>query len=283
MNNEIKVSIIIVNYNTLELTLNCINSIYNKTIGVSFEIILIDNASTDGSKKVFEMDRRIKYIYSYENLGFGGGNNLGAQSAKGKYLFFLNPDTTLINNAIHVLVDFMESNPVACACGGNLYDANGNPAHSFRRYLPGLRWELNLLFNGLLDKIFYGNNTTFNHTDHIMKVGYITGADLMISKSIFLKNHGFSRDFFMYYEETDLCYRVTSNNKNIYSVPMAKIIHLEGKSFSSERKKHRRITIEKGYKIYRSKNYTWIQIIIGVPIHGLYLIAKKVCYSLLNK
>ena len=87
------VSIIIVNYNTKDLTSQCIDSIYEKTQGVRFEIILVDNASTDGSKEVFEKDTRITYIYSDENLGFGRANNLGAKVAKGKYLFLLNSDT----------------------------------------------------------------------------------------------------------------------------------------------------------------------------------------------
>ena len=94
------VSVIIVNYNTKKLTKNCIDSIFQNTKDVKFEVILVDNASTDGSKEFFEQDNRIKYIYSTTNLGFGKANNLGYKEASGKYLFLLNSDTLLLNNAI---------------------------------------------------------------------------------------------------------------------------------------------------------------------------------------
>ena len=83
------VSIIIVNYNTKQLTLDCINSVFDQTKDVSFEIILVDNASVDGSKELFEKDSRIKYIYSNQNVGFGRANNIGFEQAKGKYVFLL--------------------------------------------------------------------------------------------------------------------------------------------------------------------------------------------------
>ncbi|GHT72706.1 hypothetical protein FACS189456_1970 [Bacteroidia bacterium] len=86
------VSIIIVNYNTKQLTANCIDSVFHKTEGINFEVILVDNASTDGSKEHFRNDPRIQFIESDENLGFGRANNLGAKYAKGKYLFLLNSD-----------------------------------------------------------------------------------------------------------------------------------------------------------------------------------------------
>lgn len=105
------VSVIIVNYNTLGLTSDCIESIIAQTSTVEYEIILVDNASTDGSKEVFAQDKRIKYIYSDQNLGFGRANNLGIREAKGRYLFFLNSDTILLNNAVKLFFDFCEKNP----------------------------------------------------------------------------------------------------------------------------------------------------------------------------
>ena len=102
------VSVIIVNYNTLELTKNTIESVFEKTIEVSYEIILVDNASTDGSVEFFENNYKDKIILikNNENLGFGRANNKGIEIAKGKYIFLLNSDTLLINNAIKILFDF---------------------------------------------------------------------------------------------------------------------------------------------------------------------------------
>lgn len=277
------VSIIIVNYNTVDLTRDCINSIFALTKDIAFEVILVDNSSTDGSKEFFQNDSRIKYIYSDENLGFGGGNNLGAQVASGKYLLFLNPDTVLLNNAVKMLAKFMDANPNASACGGNLYDVDGKPTLSFRRYLPGIRWELNLISAGIFDKLLFGVNSIFNHTNNHLEVGYITGADLMVPRNLFLGCNGFSKDFFMYYEETDLCFRISQCDRKIFSVPNARIMHLEGKSFSSELAQKRRNIVENGYQTYRRKNYNSIQKIVGGFIHQLYLISKNVYYSLYRR
>src|SRR3712207_2177399 len=100
------VSIIIVNYNTCQLISNCIDTIFQNTDGISFEIIVIDNASCDASKSKFENDARINYVYSYENMGFGRANNVGMMLAKGEYIFLLNSDTLLINNAIKFFYDY---------------------------------------------------------------------------------------------------------------------------------------------------------------------------------
>ena len=99
------VSIVIVNYNTLLLVKNCIDSIIAKTACVNYEIIVVDNASTDNSKEYFSNDTRIKYIYNEKNLGFGLANNVGIKIAKGRNIFLLNPDTLLLNNAIKILYE----------------------------------------------------------------------------------------------------------------------------------------------------------------------------------
>ena len=227
------VSVIIVNYNTKELTKNCIDSIFEKTSGVTFEVILVDNASTDGSVEVFVQDNRIFFIQNNRNLGFGLANNEGNKIAQGKYVFFLNPDTLLLNNAIKILYDFMECHSHAGICGGNLFDSELNPIHSYRMMLPSFAWEMDYHLGQMFTRIRWGKNAEYNDSEAPMKVGYITGADMMIRKEIFDKVGGFSKYFFMYYEECELTYRINELGFNSYSVPSAKIQHLEGKSFPS--------------------------------------------------
>src|SRR5690554_917255 len=99
------VSIIIVNYNTCKLTQECINSIYEYTSEISFEVIVVDNASHDESKEFLSKDTRINYLYQTSNLGFGKANNVGLTYATGKYVFFLNSDTYLTCNIIKELCD----------------------------------------------------------------------------------------------------------------------------------------------------------------------------------
>lgn len=222
------VSIIIVNYNTEQLISDCINSIYEKTKNVIFEVIVVDNASKNDTS-IIKHDKRITYIESPKNLGFGGANNLGVQYAKGKYLFFLNPDTLLINNAIYILYSYLQNNPNVGICGGNLYDINKSPAHSYRIIAPGILSEIYTLVSGVPFKYFLHED--FNPTSSPIRVAYVTGADLLIRASIFNKIGGFNKQFFMYFEETYLCKEVSKLKYKIYNVPQAKIIHYEGKSF----------------------------------------------------
>nr|WP_290430501.1 glycosyltransferase family 2 protein [Paramuribaculum intestinale] len=248
------VSVIIVNYNTCRMTAECIDSVRQKTVGISYEIILVDNGSTDGSKEFFEQFEGVKYIYSDENLGFGRANNLGAQYASGEYLFLLNSDTLLINNAIKILYDYIRVHKRAGVVGGNLFDKEGNPNTSYKRHLPGLFESVdNMTFNKL-GKIRWGINRFFNHTASPLQVGYIQGADFMINRSLFDSLGGFCDEYFMYYEETDLCCRVAQAGYRCYNVPSANICHFDGASFDNQKSVSRFVMLEKSRQIYLRRN-----------------------------
>lgn len=224
------VSIIIVNYNTKDITKGCVESVYEKTKDITFEVIIVDNASTDGSKDLFEKDPRITYIYNTLNKGFGAANNDGIKVAKGRNILFLNSDTILVNNAIKILSDFLDHNIEAAGCGANMLDRNMNPTHSFGRFFPSIFWEINMLFHNIPERIIYGKHTNYNYSNRILKVAHIVGADLMVKKSVIDQIGGFDLCFFMYREETELCFRIIKKGYKLYSIPYAKIIHLEGQS-----------------------------------------------------
>lgn len=232
--NKIQVSVIIVNYNTKELTSNTIDSVYKKTKDITFEIIVVDNASIDSSVEFIENNHpEAKVIKCNENLGFGKANNLGIKIASGKYIFILNPDTILINNAIKILHDFLDYNIDVAAVCGNLFTANLKPAYSFSRIMPGVLNEIDVILFHSLSRIFYSNNSRFNNTQKPIKFkGTLSGADIMMRRDIFINLNGFDPDFFMYYEETELMHRVNRAGYKIASNPEAKIIHLEGASES---------------------------------------------------
>jgi GT2 family glycosyltransferase len=227
------VSIVIVSYNVRAMLRQCLNAVFEHTHGITFEVIVVDNSSHDGSPQMIRDEFPHIMLVESENKGFGHANNVGAKYAKGKYLFFLNPDTVLLNNAVKILFDFMDNHPKAGICGGNLFDADKKPARSYDVFLPSVAWELNLFSAMRLGKLRYGKNTQFNHTPYPRKVAYITGADLMMKADLFLRLNGFDTDFFVYYEETELAFRVKKAGYDAYSVPQAEIIHLEGKSFSN--------------------------------------------------
>jgi GT2 family glycosyltransferase len=252
------VSIIVVSYNTEALLKQCLESVFARTLDIEFEIIVIDNASSDGSRRmVKEVFPGVILIENQKNLGFGQANNLGFKYAKGRNVFLLNSDTILLNNAVKILSDYLDDNLQTGICGGNLFDENENPAHSFMRCLPSLFLELNSLFrNNRLFRIRYGKNLQFNYTNNPLEVGYITGADMMLRTSILNTVGGFDPDFFMYYEETELTYRIKRLGFSIYNVPNARIIHLGGKSFSNNNEKKKLFLNSED--LYYRKTHSWL-------------------------
>jgi len=276
------VSVIFVNYNTLNLLVNAIDSVFSKTEGIKYEIIVIDNNSTDDSKNIlFERyGNKINCVFLSENIGFGRANNEAIKIAKGRNIFLLNPDTILINNAIKILSDYLDNDPSVGVCGGNLYDENFSPMHSYTHVLPSIFAEINFLFLNLPLQLLYGKSVEFNTTNKPMEVAYITGADMML-KSDVLRNVGFfDEDFFMYYEETELTYRIKQGGYKVISVPNAKIIHLESKSFSYHSIKQKMMLY--GRYLYYKKLHSKIYYLFANVIFLLNCLIRIVIYWILN-
>lgn len=229
----VKVSVILVSYNTCKLTLDTISAIYKETKDINFEIILVDNNSKDDTvEEVEKTFKLVKIIKNNINAGFGAANNIGVKHASGEYIFLLNTDTILLNNAIKVLSDYLDVNNDVVASAGNLYDQKKNPTTSYSKLFPSLLSELNQLFFNFT-ALFHRSNAHFNYSDKPIKFkGSLSGADAMIRKDTFNLVGGFDEDFFLYYEETELFYRMTNLGHYVASVPDAKIIHLEGASES---------------------------------------------------
>lgn len=256
-----EVSIIIVNYNTKDLLDNCIKSIYKHTQNFDFEIIVVDNASLDGSNlHIRTVFPEVVLIESQTNLGFGKANNLGVEYAKGEFLFFLNSDTILLNNAIFYFLDFFKNNQnlnIGCL-GGVLFDDLKNHTHSSGSF-PSMSKILINLSKNYLKSIFktpFGiERYEFKDSNHF-EVDYITGADLFLSKELFLKVGGFDPIFFMYFEETDIQKQINKLGFKQYLIKNPKIIHLEGGSNSKPyfSAKSRMMMTESLFK-YLRKNY----------------------------
>jgi GT2 family glycosyltransferase len=271
------VSIIIVNYNTKDILKQCIESVFAKTQNIEFEVIVVDNASSDGSQQMIKNDfPDIIFIESPENLGFGRANNSGSKYAKGKYLFFLNSDTILLNNAVKILSDFMDNNSKVGICGGNLFNDEIKPVHSYSMFLPSIISELNIFSNVLIEKLLYRKNSYFNHTDIPKNVGYIMGADIMIRAELFNLLNGFDPDFFLYYEETELTYRVKESKYKVINVPQAKIIHLTGKSLSDSEYKLK-ISF-KSRRLYYKKTHNIFSYYIANSIYLLTIVSRCIFY-----
>lgn len=227
------VSVVIVNFNTKDLIINCIKSVIDKTQNINYEIIVADNNSSDSSAiEIQQKFPNVKLIILKENIGFGRANNECIKLARGKYIFCLNPDTLLINNSVKILFDFMENNISCGAAGGNLYDKDMKPSYSFgygddiisllfRKTI--LKWINRPVFRKIKD---YEKN---KDKSKIQEVNNITGADLMLRKSVLDEVGLYNEKFFMYFEETELETRIKRAGYKIFFVPESKIIHLEDK------------------------------------------------------
>lgn len=227
------VSIIIVSYNVCDLLCQCISSIYNKVTNLSFEVIVVDNASIDNSVDKIKRDfPNVKLIASKVNLGFGKANNLGVKHSSGKYLFFLNPDTLLINNAVAILYLFMEKHPNVALSGANLFTPDLFPNKSYEMFLPGFWDGLAFICNFSIKQ----NNDKFNKEEIPKPVVLVGGADMFMRRTVFDKIGWFDERFFMYFEEPIFSHKIKRLNMELYSVPSAKIVHYEGASSNPNNK-----------------------------------------------
>lgn len=215
-----------------ELVLRCVRTIETTTQNQPYEIIVIDNAS--GGDDIAKLSARntIKLVYNAQNVGFGTANNQGARMAQGKYLFFLNPDAYLLNDAVSIWVDFMEkpeNHSVAC-CGADLVDEQGNKQMAYGNFpsLAGIVSELG--FYRFYRKYFEQNLSISlrNYGEGLKYVDYLLGAAMFVRTDIFKQVGGFDEDFFLYFEETELAYRFKKAGYRCVLIPQAKIMHSEG-------------------------------------------------------
>ena len=219
----ILVSIIIVNYNGIKFIESCLNSVLNSDYP-NFEVIFVDNASTDGSyelvNRLFGSDKRLKIIRNSKNLGFTGGNNIGFKYAKGIYIIFLNNDTEVSRNWIKILVEIIESDLMigAAQCKLlNLYD---------KRQIDSAGQFIDFLGYGYpLD-----NEEDKEQYDHVKEIFYADGAALIVRRSVInqvsLNGLPFDLDYFpIYYEDADLCWRVRLRGYKVVVIPTSIVYH----------------------------------------------------------
>lgn len=223
----VKLSIVILSFNTKDLTIRCIKSIadqYKKQLEKGeFEIIIVDNASTDGSVEAFQSASwrtKIKIIKNTENVGFSKGNNIGAKNAKGKYLFFLNSDTEILDDEFWGMINFLEENPQVGILGARLINIDGSNQKSVGKFY-GLRNVFLMLLGGERLGLL-----RFAPKD-IVNTDWVSGAALMIRKDLFEKLNGFDEEIFMYMEDMELCFRAKKLGSLVGFYPKIKILHKE--------------------------------------------------------
>ena len=241
---SIQLSIIIVNYNGLKHLKTCFDSIDQNLKGISHEVILVDNNSSDTSCQYLEENYPdIRLIKSKENIGFGAGNNLGVSKAKGEAILLLNNDTILLDQlsrALDTLYQMSTHGIVAI----NMLNDEKKYLNAVGRFPTPLR---------LIRISFLNYNTGVFKSGRFDKqqyfVDWVTGAFMLMRKEDFLKTGGFDTDYFMYVEDADLCKKMETLGKKCVFLPNISYIHFVG--FNSKREQ---LLIE-GYRTYASKHF----------------------------
>lgn len=259
----IEVTIIIVNYNTLYLTKQCLDSIFEHTKGINYQIIVVDNNSSDDSFNVLKkLYTNIEIISNNVNLGFGRANNVGLKEAKGKYILFLNSDTLLLNNSIKIFYDFFETHKYSDnigALGCVMLDKELVPNYRNSYYqFPSVK----SYFKSILSYFFKFLRNSYNYDirkldkNHFLTVDFIVGADLFVPKNVLSTIGDFDPDYFLYWEEVDLQFRMKKQNLERLIINGPKIIHFEGGSGVKEMSNWKRITETQSLLIFLKKHST---------------------------
>jgi len=247
---KVKVSIIILSWNTKQLLRNCLKSLK----GMAVEIIVVDNGSTDGSPAMVAKEfPQVKLIRNKKNLGFGAANNQGMKAAEGDYLLLLNSDTVVKDEAPLKMATFLAKHPEAGAVGCRLLNSDGSLQPSAGPF-PDLKVSVVMLF---LEH--WLKNLTRASFAKTTEVDWVMGAALMVRREVVKKAGWMDEGIFMYMDEVEWCYRIKKAGFKVFFYPEAEIIHLFGASSKSGRKAPI-LNIYRGLIYFYQKHYSHWQL-----------------------
>jgi len=254
----------IVNHNTKKDLKKCIKSILQNPPNCNFRIVVVDNNSKDGSRKLLKHieNENIKYISNNKNIGFGRACNQIAKKQNSSYLLFLNPDVEVSKNAIDKLIDFLKKNEKIGMATGKLLFPDGSLQLSCRKFptilraLFGRESTLRKIFpNNMISKEYLMSKLDYNK---IQFPDWVRGAVILFKTDIFEKIGGFDEKFFLYFEDTDICLRLREKGYEIAYLPEAVFYHKLGSSTKKERLKTKIIhNISMFHYIRKNMNYNF--------------------------
>jgi len=235
MLSEKELALLIVSHNTRDMTVDCIRSIQEETTGIDYEIIVIDNASRDGSVESIRKEfPTVKLIDSEKNLGFAAANNVAAKEAAGTFLMLLNPDTLVQDGAVAKIYRFARENPDAGIIGGKVVDVNGTVDRNFCRH-RSTPWTMLCAASGLAALFRRSGFFNLEHygswdRESVRRVDILSGCFILIARDLWSALEGFDESYYMYGEDTDLCLRAKKMGSHCLYTPDAVITHFGGAS-----------------------------------------------------
>lgn len=249
MNTTVELSIIIVNYRTPDLTTRCIESIY-ATTRCCFEIIVVDNASGDDSKeRICAAFPDVIWVQNNANEGFGRANNLGVQHAKGEYLLLLNSDMVMQESTIDFCLEQIKKDDRIAAYTCKLLNIDGSTQNNLSKDIVDLKRNLN---NNIVFVKIFGEVPV-----KVTKIRAIMGAFMLMRKSVFWEFGGFDPDFFMYFEEIDLCRRMLESGKYYFDHTAAvSAIHKHEGSSTGKLWNRRQRILSESLMVYKMYGYS---------------------------
>lgn len=263
MSKKVRLSIVIVNFNTYKFLCQCLDSIYS--IKEDFEIIVVDNASSDDSVSLIRQHYpKVLVISNNKNIGFATANNQGVKKAKGDYILLLNPDTLIPKNTLSRMLKFMEENPMVGMTTCKVILPTDILDDACHRGFP-TPWNAFCQFSGLSylfpkSLLFNGYHLGYRNMDRVHEIDSCAGAFMLIRREAGEKIGWFDEDFFWYGEDLDFCFRVKKSGWKVMYIPDVKIIHYKGvasgikkhsRGISSASKKTRLIATQARFEVMR--------------------------------
>ena len=284
---SMKLSIVIVNWNTKDILKQTINSVVAETTLFPYEIIVVDNNSSDGSVEMIKKEfPTVILIENKINEGFAKGNNIGLKIAQGEYLILLNSDTIVLDHAIEKLVKFLDEKSEVMLIGPKLLNKDGSFQTACRRNLPNIKNSFLYLFS-IKNLIKSDKNYKSNNNENIS--GYceaISGAAMMFRREVYEKIEGLDEQFFMYAEDLDYCKQVFDQGWKTYYLSDAHITHLGGESSKQRSSKSLYFFYKTMWQYYRKHLYknnslfTNCLVYLGIKILFVYKFFLGSLYSL---
>ncbi len=293
------VSIIIINYKSCQLVLDCLQSIVQQTMPGSYEVIVVDNDSKDDAEeKILAAHPEVKWLQLNYNAGFARANNAGMKIAKGDYYLILNADTIILDKAIDKSIAMLKNSPGAVGCGIQLLNTDGSTQISGAHFIKGgLNTLLPLPYLGrLIRYLGYKFNSTVPSVQHVqqdIEVDWVVGAYMLVNADAAKKSGLFDEDFLMYAEEIEWCARLRMHGKLVlFAEP--KIIHIGGGTsgdyYNTEESengknlwnlKGRQIMVSNMVRIRKQFGVGWFLLIAGtyifeIPVFAFCLLIDKI-------
>lgn len=290
--NQIDLSISIVNYNTGNLLSNCLNSIIKNTHLIIYEIIVVDNNSTDNSINQIKINfPNITIIENKENFGFTRANNQAFKEAKGRYFLLLNPDTLVLDGALDKMVAYLDTNSEVGIVGSKILDGKGEiKREAWNWKFPNLlAYILDPLcrfkFQYKLLKFIWPKNNlnifdAFRDYNKTQEVDWVCGCCLMIRSPLWHELEGMDEEFFMYSEELDLCFRAKKKGWRVMYYPDTEIIHFGGEGIMTPGKKIEEL--KSGYLFIR-KHYGLFSLILWKIFRGTGITLRLIKYLIFKR